>query len=181
MDPYTAKGWPRSAPESRTNQDQFLARMRDLGASYDELAAAADAWGLDAEEDERLLYMGDRELRAEIVAVRREYDLGTTSEEELAAQEKAREYKRAVLEASERVGGTIPSIMAWVGDDPVRARVVHVAETSPDGANRSTLLKKLDKILGPSKPLQSPSGVSTYAPGTDPAQVTLAALKGSEG
>lgn len=181
MDPYTAKGWPRSAPESRTKLDQFLARMRDLGADYDELTAAADAWGLDDETDERLLYMGDRELRAEILAVRREYELGTTSEEELAAQEQAREIKRAVLEASERVGGTIPSIMAWVGDDPVRASVVRVAETSDDGANRSTLIKKLDKLLGTSKAPEGPSGVATHAPETSPAQVTLAALRGYEG
>jgi hypothetical protein len=120
--------------------------MRELGARPDELEAAAAVWGLNPEEDARLTVIPDRELRADIVAVRTEYETGTTSEEDANDRDMIITYLHSINEARQRVGGTIPSIMAWVADDPIRAFAVADLETSDEGAGRSTLIKRLGKI-----------------------------------
>ena len=147
MNYYQARGWPRvTEPETRSPLDHVTQRMRELGATPDELAAVVSVWGLDPVEDQRLLYMPDQELRAEIVAVRTEYEVGTVTEEEAANRDLIVTFRHTAAEAHERVGGTIPAIMAWVADDPIRAYAVRLVETDGDGAARSTLLNQLDKI-----------------------------------
>ena len=148
MNYYQARGWPRvTASETRSPLDHFLQRMRELGARPDELEAAAAVWGLNPEEDARLTAMPDRELRADILAVRQEYEMGTVSEDDANEQDLVVSYLHTVNEARGRIGGTIPSIMAWVGDDPVRAFAVADLETSDEGAGRSTLIKRVGKII----------------------------------
>ena len=84
--------------------------------------------------------------QADILAVRTEYETGTTSEADATEQSMVVDYLHTMNEARQRVGGTIPSIMAWVADDPIRAFSVADLETSDEGAGRSTLLRQLDKI-----------------------------------
>lgn len=147
MNYYQARGWPRvSASETRTPLEQLMVRMRELGARPDELEAAAAVWGINPEEDARITTMPDHELRADILAVRTEYETGTTSEADATEQSMVVDYLHTMNEARQRVGGTIPSIMAWVADDPIRAFAVADLETSDEGAGRSTLLRQLDKI-----------------------------------
>jgi hypothetical protein len=146
-DPYAPKGWPRGTVGERlSHQDSMMVRLRDLGASDAEIADVNRTWGIDPDEDDRMRLMGDRELRAEIVAVRDEYKLGTTTEAEAAADATEAERRLILVEASERVGGTIAAVMAWVGSDPVRAGAIRALESSDDGANRKTLLAKLDEV-----------------------------------
>lgn len=163
-DPYAPKGRVRSTtPEKRTEQDQFLTRLADLGATEDELDQVRDAWDeLDPDDTPddpdlgpawtlarrtELTHASDHELTALLRRARIEHDEGTTTEDEADEQERRREYDRAMAEATERIGGNVPSILGWVGDDLVRAQVVHQLETGEGGANRSTLVEPLQAML----------------------------------
>ena len=171
MNYYRARGWPRvSASETRSPLEHFLQRMRELGAGPDELEAAAAAWGFDPDDDARLAAMSDRELRADILAVREEFELGTISEEESSEHALAVAYRQTLAEAQGRVGGTIPAVMAWVADDPVRAYAVRSLETDGDGAGRSTLVNQLDKILTGDETASQLAGVLTGTTSHDGSQ-----------
>lgn len=46
--------------------------------------------------------------------------------------------------------GTVPAVVAWVGDDPLRAAAALRAEKSkPKRDQRSTLLRALEELVGP--------------------------------
>lgn len=163
-DPYAPKGRVRSsAPEMRSEQDQFLTRLADLGATEDELDQVRDAWD-DLDPDDtpddpdlgpawtlarrtELVNAGDHELTALLRRARIEHDEGTTTEDEADEQERRREYDRAMAEGQERIGGNVDAVLAWVGDDPVRAQVAHQLETGEGGANRKTLVEPLGQLL----------------------------------
>jgi hypothetical protein len=151
-DPYAPKGWPREvAAETRGPLDQFLARLADLGATDDEQADVAATWHDDEafppEWRQELLHMGDNELAAMIREVREEHRLGTTTEDDDADAEAHAAYRAAMAEAAERIGGNVQAVLAWVGDDPVRAQAVHQLETGPDGAGRKTLVEPVQQLL----------------------------------
>ncbi len=149
-DPYAAKGWPRDvASEMRSPRDTWLMRLEQLGATPDELAQVMAEWP-DPEyqaEVHDMLLLGDNELRATLLEVRAEYEVGTTTEAEADAQDDHAEYRAAEAEASGRIGGTVGALLAWVGSDLVRAQVVHHLETSAEGANRTTLVRPLQVWL----------------------------------
>lgn len=160
-DPYAAKGWPREvASESRTELDQFVSRLVDLGAQPDEVQLVRDSWDdLDPDDDTdpdafttarraELVRMPDDKLLALLHASREEHELGTTTEEEAEAARAEAQYRVAVAEAHERIGGNVDSVLAWVADDPVRAEAVLDLETGPDGADRKTLVGPLRDLLG---------------------------------
>ena len=134
MDPYAPKGWPRdTAPETRSKKHDFELRLRQLGATDEEIAETVGVWGDDPEDDERLFNLNDIQLRGEIVSVRTEYQHDTTE----AAPDELR------VEAADRIGGTINEIMEWVGTDRSKAAAVLRLEPA-DG--RKTLIMRLGKV-----------------------------------
>lgn len=169
-DPYAAKGAPRATvPETRSQLDQFLARLTDLGAEPDELQLVRDSWDdLDPDDDTdpdaftaarraELVSMPDDKLAGLLAASRDEYEVGTTTEEEAEQARAAAEYRDAYREAAERIGGNVDSVLAWVADDPVRAQAVLDLERSSDGADRKTLVKPLAELMGEYNPDQAPT------------------------
>src|SRR3990167_7503150 len=93
-DPYAPAGLPRlsAGSEVRSPLDQFLARLRDLGATPDELAGVARTWDdLDPDDctdpdcftrrqRDELAHAPDERLRALILDGRAEYEHGTTTQ-----------------------------------------------------------------------------------------------------
>lgn len=161
-DPFQARGWPRINRETRTPLENFVVRLRALGATPDEVDAVVASW--DDVEDERdaagdptawtakrrdeVARLPDPQLRAMIEDGRQEYAYGTTTQEEADRQAALARERRTHTEAAERVHGTVSSIMAWVGDDPLRALAIRDLEFGPDGGNRKTLLTALEPIHG---------------------------------
>ncbi len=150
-DPYRAKGWPRVNRETRTDLETFTMRLELLGASPDEVQAVVGGWDdfdgdWTPERRHELLHMGDDGLRGVIEAGREEYDYANTTEEEAEARVEAQRLRTARSEAAQRIYGTVPSLLAWVGDDQVRAGAVRELETGDEGASRKTLLSALDEI-----------------------------------
>lgn len=159
-DPYAPKGWPRQvASERRTELDQFVARLTELGAQPDEVQLVRDSWDdLDPDDSTdpeaftaarraELVRMPDAQLRGLLADSRDEHTLGTTTEEEAEAHRQMAEYRQAYREAAERIGGNVDSVLAWVADDPVRAEAVLELEEGPDGAARKTLVGPLRDLL----------------------------------
>lgn len=150
-DPYAPKGYPRVNSETRSPLEQFITRLRELGATEDEVSAVVASWDdLDEEwtvaERARVAALGDNELRAMIVDGRREYEIGTVTEEDAARKAAKNAELRAMTEAQGRVDGTIAAILAWVGDDKVRATAALAAERE-GGAPRKTLVARLEDVL----------------------------------
>lgn len=156
-DPYQARGYPRVNSETRSPLEQFVTRLRELGATEDEVSAVVDTWD-DFDPDPhapeawthaqraKVAALGDNELRQMIVDGRREYEIGTTTEEEAARKAAKNAELRAMSEAQGRIDGTISAILAWVGDDKVRAMAALAAERE-GGAPRKTLVSKLEDVL----------------------------------
>jgi hypothetical protein len=126
-------------------------RLRELGATDDEVSAVVDTW--DDVDDEwtpaeraRVAGLGDNELRAMIVDGRREYAIGTTTQEEADRRAAKAAELRAMTEAQGRIDGKVPAILAWVGDDKVRAQAALAAEQE-GGAPRKTLVAGLEDVL----------------------------------
>lgn len=153
--PASPKGWPRTpAAEVRSDRDQFAMRLASLGASVEEIAATMDRWD-DLDDDwtpDRRHYLataaGDTELAGLIRDARDEYEVGTVTEEAAAERAEQVSYRAASDEAGERIGGTIAAVMAWVGDDPVRALAVLDLERSDAGAGRVTMIAQLEELIG---------------------------------
>jgi hypothetical protein len=143
----------RGAPEVRTPLDDMVRRLSHLGATRDEtraLIASWDRFDVDWTPDDqaRLLRATDAALTAELAAVRAEHELHTVSEDAADAAAYLRAVNAALDDAGRVVGGTIPAVLAWVDDDPVRAAAVLAFETSAHGAGRVTLLRDLHRITG---------------------------------
>jgi hypothetical protein len=151
-DPYQAKGYPRVNSETRSPLEQFTMRLRELGATDDEVSTVIASWDdIDEEwtpaERTRVANLGDNELRAMIVDGRREYEYSTTTQEEADRKAaKAREL-RAMDEAQNRIDGSVAAILAWVGDDKVRAQAALSVEKE-GGAPRKTLVAALTELIG---------------------------------
>jgi hypothetical protein len=163
--PYAASHRRRvsTTSEGRSELDQFITRLSDLGATDDELTQVREQWDAlepdDTPDDpdlgpawtrayrDQLVATGDRELTQLLRRARAEHLEGTTDPDEAEATARRRAYDRALGEAQDRVGGTVAEVLAWVADDPVRAQAVHQLETSSDGANRKTLVEPLADLL----------------------------------
>ncbi len=150
-DPYQSKGYPRINSETRSPLEQFTMRLRELGASEDEVSAVVASWDdFDDEwtpaERSRVAGLGDNELRAMITDGRREYAIGTTTQEEADRKAAKVAELRAADEARGRIDGNVSGILAWVGADKVRATAALVAERE-GGAPRKTMVTKLEEVL----------------------------------
>lgn len=121
--------------------DQFLGRLRILGATVDELAAVVDGWDQFDEEwtpeyRHRLAVAPDLDLLAHLRAIRDEHHAHTTTEEE-AELERLLAIEGAAKGAAVDVldGGTVADVVAWVkaadGDDRLaRAYAVELLEAA---------------------------------------------------
>ena len=156
-DPYQAKGYPRINSETRSPLEQFVTRLRELGATEDEVSAVVDTWD-DFDPDPtapeawthaqraKVASLGDNELRQMILDGRREYAIGTTTQEEADRRAAKAAELRAMSEAQGRIDGNVAAILAWVGDDKVRAQAALSAEKE-GGAPRKTLVAGLEDVL----------------------------------
>lgn len=151
--PYKSRKPIRVANESVSELDGFLARLRRLGLDDSGLSDVKEHWD-DFDEDwtpERrrtLVRLPDSRLRQMIVSVDDEFEFGTITEEDADAEQVDAAYVAAKADALGRMGDTVSGILEWVAADPIRARAVADLETLPEGANRKTLVEKLDAILG---------------------------------
>ncbi len=156
-DPYAPKGYPRVNSETRSPLEQFVTRLRELGATEDEVSAVVDTWDdFDADphapeawthtQRARVAALGDNELRAMIVDGRQEYAYSTTTQEDADRKAAKAAELRAMTEVQGRIDGKVPAILAWVGDDKVRAQAALAAEKE-GGAPRKTLVAGLEEVL----------------------------------
>lgn len=155
--PYAPRGWPRVNTESRSPLETFVLRLRQLGASEDEVSAVVDTWD-DFDPDPhapeawthaqraKVQALGDNELRQMIVDGRREYEYATTTQEDADRKAEKVAQQRALTEAEGRIDGAVPAILAWVGDDRIRAQAALSVER--DGPSpRKTLVAALEGIV----------------------------------
>ncbi len=150
--PYAARS-RRTADESTSELDLAIRRLRTVGATDDEVTSFVAGWdqfedGIWTPEIRRAwLRQRDSDLVAELQAIRLEYEIGTVTEEEAAARDADRARQALVSEAVQVIGGTIRQVLAWVGDDPLRAEVAAELEASDVGAQRRTLMAQLGTVL----------------------------------
>lgn len=157
-DPYASrKPKPTASPETQGELPYFLGRLRQLGATEDELAGVASSWD-DLEQPDpanpeawtverrtAMVSANDADLVDMIDAARQEWAEGTTSEEQ--ERDDAADAARAELRAQaiEAVAGTVAEALEWVGDDRARAEAAWEAEV--DGRDRVTLVRPLADML----------------------------------
>lgn len=188
-DPYAGQGrGPRaggggSTGEVRSELEQFAARLRDLGATPDEIEPVVASWDdLDpadtkategeappwtAERRTALVNAPDAELAGLLQAARDEYDLGTTTEGEAADRKRKAELTDVQAAAAEVIGKPVGDVLDWVGDDADRAAAVLNLETADGaGAGRKTLVAPLSALLAdqPEPVASAPRGTITPAP-----------------
>lgn len=151
-DPYRAASWRMPAGETRSHMDTYLHRLRVLGAGDDEVNAAEQSYRDDPSYrdlvDTHLRHLGDNELRSEIIAVQAEHEFHHTTEAEAVEKAAIARLAHAEAEAAERIGGSVFSLLAWVGDDLFRAQaVLELEQEAPSEHQRSTLVRPLSAML----------------------------------
>lgn len=141
--------------EERADRDKamFVGRLRQLGLDEDGIKDVEDHWddfdGEDWTPDARrmLARAPDRVLREAIRNRNAEFTESTLTVEEQDVAELEAAVERAESEASDKMGGTVPEILEWVGDDRARAMAVSNLERGPEGGSRKTLTEALDRII----------------------------------
>jgi len=163
-DHLAARGWaPRRVPSSsevRSPLEHVCARLGDLGATTDEIAAFSAAWD-DLEPDSgdpmawtearrrHLMTCPDAELAWLITDTRDEYALGTTTLDDALAMERETMLANLADQAHEITAKSIPLVMEWVERDPDKARAVLAWERDESvGAQRVSLIARLAEIAG---------------------------------
>lgn len=135
------------------DKKMLLDRLRLLGLDEEGLRDVEENWSNWTEDwtpdkARALARMPDRRLREAIIARDDEFDASTLTEDEQSIVDRAAAIDEAEAEASDKIQGTIPEILEWVGDDPVRAMAVSNLERGPEGGSRKTLVEALDRIIG---------------------------------
>lgn len=120
-------------PEVVGDLEAFLARLAAFGADDDTLADVAARWDVfDADwtpaKRAELVRTPDVVLRRELRRVDGEFDAATSGTPVADEQAADAAYWAARAEAVARIGQSVPALVAWVADDPVRARAVVAAE-----------------------------------------------------
>lgn len=146
------------ARETTTHGEQLVTRLRQLGATDEEVKAFAEAWD-DAEqwepgERQSLIAASDGTLVAQLHAAREEDDFHMLTEEEEAARDSTVEQdKRAselAQEAYDVINGNVGEVLAWVmnaDEDPrARARAVLHWESTAERP-RSGVMDPLTDLL----------------------------------
>jgi hypothetical protein len=143
--------------ERESELEGFLRRLKVLGATPDEIESTRVGWDMFDEDwtpDRRaaLCRSSDGHIRAEIGRIRAEYLVGTTTEADAADARLAALDAKARDEAFDRMGLTVPALLAWVGNDAHRARAVEHWEASMRGAGRATLLRAVRAVTDATAP-----------------------------
>lgn len=159
--PYAPR-WPRERRPMREvlpTLDGFVERLRLLGAEQSTIDVVRERWDVVDEEDradrDDVLRLNDEDLQALILEVEEEHRLGTTTDEEEAAQR----FTAAVAtladvaaEADQWVAGTVSAVIEIVGDDQVAAAAALLAEyeraKDAEEEPRVTLTEKLISVAG---------------------------------
>lgn len=153
----------RTAPaQSASELDQFLNRLRGLGASDDELETVRTTWddfddGWTLEDRRRLTVLDDEALAHELAATRAEYEHDTTDETTQAATDAASFQAAQRAEAAEIIVKPIGAVLAWVGTDVGRAIAILDLEQSDNGAKRKGIVGPLTELIAgpdPGEPTQ---------------------------
>lgn len=135
-----------------------VARLQRLGASKEQLAEVYRRWS-ELTDDERiestadLNALSDEEIRqglAEMAAAG--LDPGPAGPEPSAAPPDGAQQPEGAAEApggAPALSASVREVMGWVGTDKARAQLVLDTELAkPEGARRSTLLRRLRRVLG---------------------------------
>lgn len=151
--PYEARGFQTvSEPEVEGELAHFLRRLRELGASPDEIEEFKSRWDQfddDWTEESRreFVRLPDGDLRAALAQVRAEYDHGTLTEDE----ERLRDLRAAIDElgpdAHEHSGHNVDGFLEWVGDSDARAAAAVAVEHARDKPRRG-VIDALTDMLG---------------------------------
>lgn len=149
-DPYAPSGRTRRGSERQSPLVSFTSRLSALGATDDELEAVRAHWD-DPEwpNDERdeLVRMTDRQLLTMIDDSRREYDIGTITEEDEAHRRELQVARDEAITNDVVLYGPAPQVLGWVAGNPLRALAVKEIETAPRGKHRKLLLGQLNEII----------------------------------
>lgn len=155
-----------SVPEQESELDGFVRRLRNLGATDEEVAVVRETWdeldeNFTIEQRTAVTLMGDDELRAELEATREEYRHDTRTETEQGDVDAAAYQAQLRADASEWIGQPVKKVLDRIGDDVVLALVVLSLETGPDGASRKSLVGPLEKLVAGSDPAGIPVEIVT--------------------
>lgn len=156
-DPYAATNpKPAASADVEAELPYFLGRLRQLGATPDELDLVEAHWddlepadpdNPDAWTPERRAEMvraNDADLVAMIEASRAEYAEHTATE---ANQAEAARVAALQADARKATAGTVAEALAWVGTNRERAAAVLAVETGPEGDARTTLVRPLRELV----------------------------------
>lgn len=120
----------RTANERVSKVDDMAARLAAAGATPDEIAEFRESWD-DMTDDEQVTVVGmnNRQLRAELLAVRAENEYHTLTPAEQQQRDAVRaDVSEATAAHRDRVAlahqvayGTVDDVLSWVGDDRWRA------------------------------------------------------------
>lgn len=123
--------------EVRSDLEQIIARLEQLGATTDEIEALVARWDVldddwTVERRRAFVRANDVDLLDELVDVRVEH----------AGHVVTADPEAVLIQAGLIIGSSVPAIVQWVGDDPARRRaVLDVEQARPDP--RRTLLARL--------------------------------------
>jgi len=140
--PYAGSGRVRTAHESVSELEQFVGRLRKLGATDGEVGQVVDGWDVldddwTLERRREFARSTDEQIVADLAAVRAEYAAGSSANPD-----------GTLADAARVVDQSAAKVLAWVDGDPARAAAVLPFERmSPDGG-RKTLIASLTKIVG---------------------------------
>lgn len=139
-------------PQSLSELDQFISRLRGLSATDEEIESVRSTWddlddGWTAEDRRHLARLPDDELRAELVATREEYDHATTTETEQETLDTAGFLEQQRAEAAAVITKAIGPVLEWVGEDVARAIAILELEQSESGAKRKGIVEPLTALV----------------------------------
>ena len=142
----------RTTRESLSELEQFVVRLRQLGATDDEIQTTRDSWDeLDdewtAHDRTSLTLASDEQLRAELGALRAEFQHDTTDETQQEAIDAASFAARTAEVAASMVKQGVGQILEWVGEDVGRAIAILALEVGPNGGKRKTLVPALEQLI----------------------------------
>lgn len=144
----------RTGTESLSELEQFVVRLRALGASDEEIATVRSTWddledGWTEADRTSLTLLPDDELRAELIATRDEYVHDTTDTVQQEAIDATTFAAQVAAEAGEVVKRNVGLVLEWVGEDVGRAIAILDLELGDHGGKRTTLVEPLRALIDP--------------------------------
>lgn len=146
-------GRVRRSSETQPDLAAFTSRLRRLGATDDELALVAEHWDhfdddWTAEKRAETIRLTDDELRSGLLSARGEFDRATMSDDELAARDRAARWDATLAEVEGRIGSSVAKLLAWIGDDTLRAEAVLQVENEAAQPRRTLIDALAERLSG---------------------------------